>query len=112
MKQLLSLILLIGLGQTAIASSPAKIKCETPREHLIVQINDNSVAIEGRAPAQAVIQRTKRIGNSLEKIFYLSGQKHTVHIGDINGFSDSNDYVSIESREGHEVTFPLSCALI
>ncbi|EQC45691.1 hypothetical protein [Bacteriovorax sp. Seq25_V] len=107
MKLLTFTLLLTNLS--VFAAPVMKVECKTARENFIVKIKDNNLTIDGRYPAQTMAQRTRDLGKGVEKIFYLSGEKHTIHIGDKNKFSELNDFIAIKSRKGHEVTFPLNC---
>jgi hypothetical protein len=43
------------------------------------------------------------------KTLYIDGNKHRINIQNTNEFSDVNDYLSITSPKGHEMTYPLTC---
>lgn len=43
------------------------------------------------------------------KTLYMNGNKHRINIQDTTQFSDVNDYLSITSPKGHEMTYPLTC---
>ncbi len=104
------IILTLFASISTFAASPMKVECKTARENFIVKIRDNNLTIDGRYPAQTTAQRTRDLGKGVEKIFYLSGEKHTIHISDKSKFNELNDFISIKSRRGHEVTFPLNCS--
>ncbi|MGE3609362.1 MAG: hypothetical protein AB7I27_07230 [Bacteriovoracaceae bacterium] len=57
--------------------------------------------------AQSVRTQTKNAG--FIKTLYIDGNKHRINIKDVKSFSDVNDYLSITSPKGHEMTYPLSC---
>lgn len=102
------------MAQTAQAS----IICESSRMRNDLKITDSTVAFfdaeesgESRSIASSSVlgARTQRKGSGFTKIVYFEGQKHTIHINDVNNFSDMDDYITIRSQKGHEVIYPLSC---
>ena len=107
MKKLLLTTLLISASMSFAA--PIKVKCSTPRSNVVIKINGNNLSLDGRFPAETVAQRTKLSGSSITKIFYVAGEKHTIHLNDKNSFNELEDFVNIKSRKGHEMTFPLTC---
>jgi len=57
--------------------------------------------------ADSVRTHTKHLG--FTKTLYIDGNKHRINIQNSNAFSDVNDYLSITSPKGHEMTYPLTC---
>ncbi|HXH76107.1 MAG TPA: hypothetical protein VNJ08_14145 [Bacteriovoracaceae bacterium] len=55
----------------------------------------------------AVRTHKKHLGFS--KTLYIDGNKHRINVQNSKEFSDANDYLSITSPKGHEMTYPLSC---
>lgn len=53
--------------------------------------------------------RTHKKNQGFTKTLYLNGQKHRINVQNTNEFSDVNDYLSITSPKGHEMTYPLTC---
>lgn len=53
--------------------------------------------------------RTHKKNLGFTKTLYIDGNKHRINIKDANEFSDVNDYLSITSPKGHEMTYPLNC---
>ncbi len=53
--------------------------------------------------------RTHKKHHGFSKTLYLNGNKHRINVQNINEFSEVNDYLSITSPKGHEMTYPLSC---
>jgi hypothetical protein len=56
-----------------------------------------------------VFSRSNGSRSGMTKIVEFEKQKHTIHIADMNNFSDVNDYIIIKSNSGHEVTYPINC---
>lgn len=53
--------------------------------------------------------RTHKKQNGFTKTLYINGNKHRISVQNVNEFSDANDYLSITSPKGHEMTYPLNC---
>ncbi len=91
------------------------IVCHTPRLNKIFEIKDNKVTFykEWEQNPQRVIasidSRSKNVPSGITKILDLDNHKHTIHIENVNQFNDSNDYIIIKAKTGHEVIYPLSC---
>jgi hypothetical protein len=109
MKKTLLATLLMTASLSYAAPAPIKVKCSTPRSNVVIKINGNNLSLDGRFPAETVAQRTKINGSAITKIFFVGGEKHTIHLNDKNNFNELEDFVNIKSRKGHEMTFPLNC---
>ena len=96
----------------SIYASSVSIVCETPRKNITIKLSDNKLKIGGRFPAEAIAQRTRLRGNSISKIFFVAGDKHTLHLEDTTSFNSLNDYISIRNKKGHEMTYPVDCSEI
>ena len=53
--------------------------------------------------------RTHKKNNGFTKTLYIDGNKHRINVRNVNEFSEVNDYLSITSPKGHEMTYPLTC---
>lgn len=53
--------------------------------------------------------RTQKKLHGFAKSLYINGDKYRINVQDVNSFSDVNDYLSITSPKGHEMTYPLTC---
>lgn len=113
MKTFITFIIL-GLTTQAMA---ANIVCSSPRLKKALKISNSRIAfleesqLDGRQVASSAIKgvRTRNTAKGFDKIVHYEGHKHTIHIEDKNEFNELNDYIVIKSREGHEITYPLSC---
>lgn len=56
---------------------------------------------------ESVRTHTKHLG--FTKTLYIDGNKHRISVQNTNDFSDANDYLSVTSPKGHEMTYPLTC---
>lgn len=53
--------------------------------------------------------RTQNKNHGFSKTLYIDGLKYKINIHNQNQFSDVDDYLSITSPKGHEMTYPLNC---
>lgn len=53
--------------------------------------------------------RTHKKHLGFTKTLYVDGLRHKITIKNKNEFSEVNDYLSITSPKGHEMTYPLTC---
>lgn len=96
-------------------NTEASIVCHTPRMNKIFEVSDKKVTFFSEFDTQAkrelasVTSRTKSSATGMTKIVEFENQKHTIHITNMNDFSDVNDYIIVKSRAGHEVTYPIAC---
>jgi hypothetical protein len=96
-------------------TTSASVLCHTPRMNKIFEVSDKKVTFFNEFDSKAkrelasVTSRSKSDDMGVTKVVEFENQKHTIHISNMNSFSDVNDYIIIKSRTGHEVTYPLSC---
>jgi hypothetical protein len=69
-------------------------------------LSGNSRSISS-VSGESVRTQTKHLG--FTKTLYIDGHKHKINIQNSQNFSDVNDYLSITSPKGHEMTYPLTC---
>ncbi len=98
-------------------NTEASILCHTPRMNKIFEVSDKKVTFFSEFDNQAkrelasVASRSKTSATGITKVVEFESQKHIIHIADESNFSDVNDYIIVKSRQGHEVTYPISCSL-
>lgn len=124
LKWILSVFLIFALNSVHASIIEKSIVCENPRINKKIVLTGHKVTFlnteklfkhqaEGRRLASIgrtfEYVRTQKTHSSLTKFVNFEGNKHTIHIENKNGFSYVNDYISIKSREGHELTYPLNC---
>ncbi len=96
-------------------NTQASIVCHTPRSNKIFEIKDTKVTffnefdMSAKRELASVISRTKSSEKGITKIVNFENQKHTIHIENASNFSDTEDYIIIKAKSGHEMTYPLSC---
>lgn len=99
-------------------SAHAAIECSTAFGEKSFTIEDSKISFqkEDESGASRAISsvneasvRTHKKHLGFEKTLYLEGNRHRIRIQDVNSFSDANDYLSITSPKGHEMTYPLTC---
>lgn len=96
-------------------NTEASIICHTPRMNKVFEVSDKKITFFSEFDSHAkrelasVVSRSKSSAGGITKFVDFENQKHTIHITDMNNFSDVNDYIIVRSRQGHEVTYPISC---
>lgn len=99
-------------------ASTGSITCSTAFGEKTFTIEDNRISFEkenaeGMARSISSVSgdsvRTHKKYQGFSKTLYIDGNKHRINIQNVNEFSDVNDYLSITSPKGHEMTYPLSC---
>ena len=96
-------------------NSNASIVCRTPRSNKIFEIKDTKITFfnefdnTAKRELASLISRSKSTEKGMTKIVDFENQKHIIHITDTANFSDSEDYIVIKAKSGHEVTYPLTC---
>ena len=115
MKTLLLLLTLSFFAQTSFAS----IICQSARMDKSIKISNSSVTFinsdyESNSPQRVIASinsvRTRITAKGLTKILNYEGHKHTIYINNTSKFSSFDDYITIRSKKGHEVIYPLECS--
>lgn len=112
----LGLVLMIHT-MNAYSATPV-IVCETAFGEKSFTIEDNRISFNkedetgvsrsiSSIDGESVRTHKKHFGFS--KTLYINGNKHRINVQNTNEFSDVNDYLSITSPKGHEMTYPLTC---
>ena len=78
-------------------------------ERIAFHKEDESGISRSISSVQSHAVRTHKKHAGFMKTLYIDGNKHRISIKDTNDFSDANDYLSITSPKGHEMTYPLNC---
>ncbi len=102
---------------SASAATPT-IKCETAYGEKSFTIEDSRVSFHKEDEAgvsrsissvQGESVRTHTKHQGFTKTLYIDGNKHRINVKNVKSFSDVDDYLSIMSPKGHEMTYPLTC---
>ena len=113
------LSLLLGVhSYSSFAASTGAIECQTAFGEKSFVIEDGRISFSKEDEAgvsrsissvskDSVRTHTKHLG--FMKTLYINGNKHRINVQNTNEFSDVNDYLSITSPKGHEMTYPLTC---
>lgn len=110
-------ILLLVHSYSSFASGGA-IECQTAFGEKSFVIDNDKISFSKEDEAgvnrsissvskDSVRTHTKHLG--FMKTLYIDGNKHRINVQNTNEFSDVNDYLSITSPKGHEMTYPLNC---
>lgn len=96
-------------------NTEASILCHTPRMNKVFEVSDKKVTFfnefdtKAKRELASAPSRTKNNAKGVTKFVDFENQKHTIHINDMEKFSDVDDYIIIKARTGHEVTYPITC---
>lgn len=100
-------------------SSEMLLNCHTPTMSKSFTIKNTKIIFHGPdtydlSPFQSVNRNlssvlTQKEGKGFTKIVFYENHKYMIHVTDINALNDKNDFLSIQSKEGHEMTYPLTC---
>lgn len=105
----------IGQSQAAVEGT---VVCKTAFGEKEITIDNNHVAFNREdhsgvkreiSSINSVKVRTQTQYKGFTKTLYIDGMKHKVHVDDVSNFSEVQDYLSITSPKGHEMTYPLTC---
>jgi hypothetical protein len=99
-------------------SATGVISCSTAFGEKSFTISDNHIAFQkedesgisraiSSVNGESVRTHKKHLG--FTKTVYIDGNKHRISVKNVKSFSDANDYLSITSPKGHEMTYPLNC---
>ena len=98
------------------AKSREAIFCHTARFSKSFVVNKEKVVFvkkvsesKNREIASIPAVRSKKLLNGFVKELSFEGQKYRINIENTEKFSELDDYMSIRSRKGHEITYSLSC---
>jgi hypothetical protein len=112
------LLLVIHTMSSHAATMNDKIICETAFGEKSFTIDNDKIAFSkddetGVSRSISSIDsesiRTQRKSSGFTKTLYLNGNKHKINVENTNQFSEANDFLSITSPKGHEMTYPLNC---
>jgi hypothetical protein len=103
-------------AQVSMASISPTISCSTPNKNKSFIITDDKVVFEKedlqpsiRSIASVDKVKTKKEGSGFTKTLIYEGNKYTIHVNNEEKFDDVEDYLSIRSEKGHEITYPINC---
>lgn len=112
----LGLLLMIHTFSARAATSA--IECSTAFGEKVFTIEDQKISFhkEDESGVSRSISsvneasvRTHKKHHGFSKTLYIDGNKHRISIQNAKEFSEANDYLSITSPKGHEMTYPLNC---
>lgn len=113
----LGLILMIH-AMSSHASTISAITCSTAFGEKSFTIEDGRISFHKEDDAGVARSISSVSGDSVRthkkhlgftKTLYIDGNKHRINVRNVNSFSEVDDYLSITSPKGHEMTYPLNC---
>ncbi len=120
MKSLFAIILFTQLITAQAASANKEvIFCHTPQFFKSFLITKNKVVFikkdsdeTKREIASVSSLRSKLTKSGFVKELNFEGDKYFINVKNTAAFSDVDDFMSVRSLKGHEMTYSLSCELI
>ena len=114
---LLAFLSVFNLSHASVKQVPS-VSCKTNFGEKAFTIEQGTVAFHTtenkaqRSISSVYEARTQRTQKGLRRSLYLNGNKHLIHINDVNNLSDQEDYLAVTSQKGHKMTYPLNCKLV
>ena len=112
----LGLLLFVHSFNSFASSGPIECKTAFGEKSFVIEDGRISFSKEDEAgvsrsissvSGDSVRTHTKHLG--FTKTLYIDGNKHRINVQNSQEFSEVNDYLSITSPKGHEMTYPLTC---
>ena len=110
--------LMLMIHSMSSQASTGEISCSTAFGEKTFSISDSGISFhkEDESGASRSISsvngesvRTHKKHLGFTKTLYIDGNKYRINVQNTKEFSDVNDYLSITSPKGHEMTYPLNC---
>ena len=113
-------LLLVAFGSSAhgAALESKPIECKTNFGEKSFTLDKGSIAFHeikeevGRKISSVYEARTQKTHTGLRKSLYLDGNKHLIHIQNLQDLQSGQDYLAVTSPKGHKMTYPLNCKII
>jgi aminopeptidase N len=71
--------------------------------------NEHQMQENRREIASIANVRTRRNDGGVIKSFSFEGQKYEIHIKNTKNFNEADDYLTMTSSDGHQMTYPITC---
>ena len=115
MKKLIFTLLIFTNLSVMASVTPLHYVCQTPRESKVFEVTSSQITFyqdeirPHRSIASEAMVLTKRRGKSLTKTWRYEGQSYRVFMKDVQNPSEIDDFISIKTAKGHEITYPITC---
>lgn len=115
-----TILMLMSFGLAA--QSMPDLVCQTSTKHRMIEIRQRQLSfkipvyemgtLKERIPASAPTLTNRLKDKALTQVTYFEGQRHKIFISDIFEPKSQGNTLTIRSRSGHEMTYPLECEVI
>ena len=118
MKKTIALLTLITMSFTLQARAVfyKEINCHTNRMAKGIKVTPSGVNFYEKSFARelaSVPSREQAMNEgSVTRSFNFEGHKYTLHVENVDQFSDIEDYLTISDSKGHEILYPVTCSKI
>ena len=116
MKPLFTILLLTSV-LAGWANASEFIVCHTPTRDKVLKINTDGIGVAKTASkgsrniASVLNIRTFKTSHGFTKVFRYKNLDARVHIENTKSFNEANDYFTVRSTEGHQMTYPITCEI-
>lgn len=116
MKKIFTLIALMTLATSVSARAVfyKEIKCHTNRMAKGIKVTEEGVNFFeksfSRELASVATREKSMTEGSVTRSFQFEGHKYTIHVEDVDNFSEMDDYLTISDSKGHEILYPVICS--
>lgn len=121
MKTILSIIFALQIFAQTVQAEVKKdvIFCHTPQFFKSFLITKNKVVFlkkendqSKREIASISSMRSRSTMSGFIKELNFEGDKYLINVSNVAKFSEVDDFMSVRSKKGHEMTYSISCQLI
>lgn len=114
MKKVLTIFCLSVLGMLnfCLADELPKLECHALRGQIHFLIVDQQLKLiqgQERTPASIPTLINRLQGQTLTQVTYIQGQRHRIFLENVFDLENSSNTLSLRSKQGHEMTYPLNC---
>ena len=106
------------LWQMPKANAAGSIRCETTNSAHTIEVKGNKLSLRSdgfnptRGLSSNISARTSSTPTGFTKKAYFNGRLFHLTIQNANQFNEIDDYLSIRTQAGHEITYPVKCSQI
>lgn len=105
---------IIAVQSDSIHASVKPITCDTNFGEKSFTIQESTVAFHneessGRSISSIIGVQTRKSHKGFNKTTYINGNKHLIHISNVEKFNSNNDFMAVTSPKGHKMTYPINC---
>jgi hypothetical protein len=115
--RLLTALIILSASISSWAIPRKSVTCHTPMSEKILKIDSTTINVatnkkeENRSIASIIKIRTLSTENGFTKVFKFKNLDAKVHVENLKKPNEADDYFSLTSKKGHQMTYPINCEL-